>query len=261
MIDYKKYNLVFEDDFNEPQLNENNWLPFYLPQWSSRKASAPNYIIENSNLILQITKEQQPWCPEFNGAVKCSSVQTGMYAGKLGSTIGQHGVFNKNCVVREEQTAQHTYLPKYGLVEIKAKGINTVSNVVSLWMIGYEDEPQRSAEICVFEIKGWNVQQKKAVIGYGIHQFADPKLKEAFFEETVEIDVMDYHIYAAEWMPGKTVFYIDGQKIEELPQAPDYPMQLMLGIYEVPEGEKDNSDYPKEFVIDWVRGYAPSEVN
>lgn len=256
MIDYTKYHLIFEDDFNEPALNVGNWLPFYLPQWSSRAASAPNYKIENSNLILQITKEQQPWCPEFNGAVKCSSVQTGVFAGKLGTSIGQHGVFNKNCVVREEQTAQHTFLPKYGLVEIKAKGIHTLSNVVSLWMIGYEDEPQRSAEICVFEIKGWNVQPEKAVIGYGIHQFADPNMKEAFFEEAFEMNVMEYHVYAAEWMPGKTVFYIDGQKIKELDQAPDYPMQLMLGIYEVPEGAMDNRDYPKEFVIDWVKGYS-----
>ena len=255
-MDYTKYHLIFEDDFNELQLNQNNWLPFYLPQWSSRKASAPNYKIENSKLVLQITKEQQPWCPEFNGAVKCSSVQTGVFAGELGSTIGQHGVVNKNCVVREEQIAQHTFLSKYGLVEIKAKGINAASNIVSLWMIGYEDEPERSGEICVFEIKGWNVQKNNALIGYGIHQFADPNLNEQFFEEPFDIDVMDYHVYAAEWMPGKTVFYIDGQKIKELNQAPDYPMQLMPGIYEVPEGEMDNGNYLKEFVIDWVRGYS-----
>jgi Glycosyl hydrolases family 16 len=256
MIDYSKYQLQFEDDFDAPILNEKNWLPFYLPQWSSRKASAPNYKIENSNLVLQISEEQQPWCPEFNGVVKCSSVQTGVFAGPLGSKIGQHGVFNKNCVVREEQEAQHTFLPHFGLVEIKAKGINTASNVVSLWMIGYEDEPHRSAEICVFEIKGWNVSKDKAVIGYGIHQFADPELQEAFFEESFAIDVMDFHFYAAEWMPGKTIFYIDGKKIKELPQAPDYPLQLMLGIYEVPEGATDKSAYPKEFVIDWLKGYA-----
>ncbi len=260
MIDYNNYRLVFEDDFNELKLNEANWLPFYLPQWSSRAASKPNYIIENSHLILQITKAQQPWCPEFNGVVKCSSIQTGVFAGPLGSTIGQHGVFNKNCVVREEQETQHTFLPRYGLIEIKAKGINSSSNVVSLWMIGYEDEPQRSGELCVFEIKGWNVKEKAAVIGYGIHQFADPKLNEAFFEEVFELDVMDFHVYAVEWMPGKSIFYIDGQKIKELPQAPDYPMQLMLGIYEVPEGKADDSNYPKEFVIDWVRGYQHNSI-
>ncbi|MBS4064377.1 MAG: glycoside hydrolase family 16 protein [Chitinophagaceae bacterium] len=256
MTNNSTYRIVFEDDFNTPLLNLSNWLPFYLPQWSSRQASAPVYKIENSQLVLQITKEQQPWCPEFNGSVKCSSLQTGVFAGPLGSKLGQHGVFNKNCVVREEQIQQHTFLPQYGFIEIKAKGINTGSNVVSLWMIGYEDEPHRSAEICVFEIKGWNVQQESSVIGYGIHRFNDPKMEEAFFEDRFELNVMDFHVYAVEWQPGTTSFYIDGQKIKELPQAPDYPMQLMLGIYEVPEGEPDNSSYPKEFVIDWVRGYS-----
>jgi hypothetical protein len=35
-------------------------------------------------------------------------------------------------------------------------------------------------------------------------------------------------------------------------------MQLMLGIYEIPTGEKDETDkiYPKEFAIDYVRGYS-----
>ena len=108
----------------------------------------------------------------------------------------------------------------------------------------------------MFEIKGWKVRKNKAVIGYGIHQFGDPKLKEAFFEELFPIDVMDYHVYAVEWMPGETNFYIDGKKIKKINQAPDYPMQLMLGIYEVPKVEIDNSDYPKEFVVDWVKGYS-----
>ena len=41
-------------------------------------------------------------------------------------------------------------------------------------------------------------------------------------------------------------------------QAPDYPLQLMLGIYEFP-GETDSGrpagEYPKAFVVDYVRGY------
>ena len=42
-------------------------------------------------------------------------------------------------------------------------------------------------------------------------------------------------------------------------QSPDYPMQLMLNVYEFPprEGKATTGDeYPKEFVVDWVRGWS-----
>ena len=42
------------DDFLENTLNENYWIPTYLPQWSSRKKAFPSYKIENSILTLYI---------------------------------------------------------------------------------------------------------------------------------------------------------------------------------------------------------------
>jgi Glycosyl hydrolases family 16 len=254
----ENYVLVFDNDFEELTLNTQNWIPYYLPQWSSREKSKPNYKIKNGQLFLQITDNQQPWCPEFNGEVKCSSIQTGVFAGELGSKIGQHEFFNPTCVVREEQKKEHTFLPKYGYIEIRAKALATKSNVVSLWMIGYEDQPERSAELCVFEVKGWNVKENKAKIGFGIHKFNDPKLKEEFYEEDFELDATKFHVYAAEWADDKVDFFIDNQLIKTIHQSPDYPMQLMLGIYEVPVNQKDKLDlkYPKDFIIDYVRGYS-----
>ena len=248
--------LEFNDDFEKNTIDTDNWLPFYLPQWSSKEISRPQYEINNSNLVLQITEEQKPWCPEFNGEIKCSSIQTGVFSGEVGSAIGQHK-FNPNCVVREKQNVAKTYLPQYGFFEIRAKSLDTQSNVVALWMIGFEDSPEKSAEICIFEVKGCNVMKNKAKIGYGIHKFNDPKLKEDFYEDVFDIDVTQFHIYAAEWTPEKVNFYIDNQKIREIRQSPDYPMQFMLGIYEIPTEIEDEKDkiYPKNFVIDYVRGY------
>jgi hypothetical protein len=248
--------LEFNDEFEKEAIDTENWIPFYLPQWSSKEMSKPNYKIKNGNLVLQITQEQKPWCPEFNDDIKCSSIQTGVFSGEVGSTIGQHKV-NPKCVVREKQTADKTYLPQYGFFEIRAKSLDTNSNVVALWMIGYEDSPEKSAEICVFEIKGSNVLERSAKIGYGIHQFQDPKIKEAFYEDDFDIDVTQFHIYSAEWTPEKVVFYIDNQEIRTIKQSPNYPMQFMLGIYEVPTETKSEKDkiYPKKFEIDYVRGY------
>lgn len=254
----ENYNLEFSDDFEKDSINLQNWIPYYLPQWSSKEKSKPNFKISEENLILQITKDQKPWCPEFNNDVKCSSIQTGIFSGPLGSNIGQHKFFNPSkCVVREEQTNQQNYLPQYGYFEIRAKALNSASNVVSLWMIGYEDQPERSSELCIFEVKGASVSKKQATIGYGIHKFNDPLLIEEFYEDTFAIDVTNFHIYAAEWLPNKIIFYIDNQKIKEINQSPNYPMQFMLGIYELPseKGSEEDSMYPKKFIIDYVRGY------
>lgn len=256
-VDRKGYIIEFNDEFDGSEIDENKWITYYLPQWSSRENSKPKYHFADGNLVLKITEDQKPWCPEFNGEVKCSSIQTGVYAGALGTSKGQHK-FNPECVVREEQVNQRTYLPLYGYFEIRAKVPDTRSNVSALWMIGYEENPEESAEICIFEIKGTNIKKDSSVIGYGIHKFNDPKLEEAFYENRFDIDVTQFHIYAAEWTPEKVDFYIDNVLIHSIKQSPDYPMQFMLNIYEVPvDEEKEGKDliYPKEFAVDYVRGY------
>ena len=252
----ENYTLEFSEEFARTEIDTKKWIPYYLPHWSSREMSKPIYKIQEGNLILKITEEQKPWCPEFNGEIKCSSIQTGLQSGKVGSTIGQHKI-NPNCIVREEQKKEITYLQQYGYFEIRAKALYTKSNVVALWMIGFEDSPEKSAEICIFEVKGGNVKKNKAIIGYGIRKFKDDKLTDDFHEDDFKLDVTKFHIYAAEWTPEKVIFYIDNKKIRALNQSPKYPMQFMLGIYEIPSEERDAKDktYPKEFIVDYVRGY------
>lgn len=256
-IDMKNYKLIFNEEFSSAELNTNNWIPFYLPQWSSREMSKPNYEIKEGLLSLQIVENQNPWCPEFNGNVKCSSIQTGLFAGKLGSEIGQHKFFNPKCVVREEQKMEQKYVPQYGYFEMRAKFAATKSDVVALWMIGFEDTPEKSSELCIMEIKGWNIKKNKTKIGMGIHKFNDPKLMENFSENEYKIDVTEFHVYAAEWTKDKIVFLIDNVIVKEINQSPDYPMQFMLGIYEIPDKmiNKTEREYPKEFIVDYVKGY------
>ena len=202
------YTLIFDEDFNGNNLNLKHWIPYYLTQWSSREKSKPNFIINDDLRRFQITKNQKPWCLEFNGEVKCSSLQTGIYASVLGSDEGQHKFFNLNAVVREEQENIKKYVPKYGYFEMRAKFAATKADVVALWMIGYEDSPEKSGELCIMEIKGWNVKKNKANIGLGIHNFNDPKLVDDFSEAEYEIDVTQFHTYAAEWRKDNIVFLL-----------------------------------------------------
>lgn len=258
------YKLEFHDEFDGPMLDTAKWIPYYLPQWSSREQTRPNYAFEDGNLVLMITKDQQPWCPEFDGEVRCSSLQTGLFAGPVGSKIGQLR-FSESCVVREEQTNQRTYTPQYGYFEMRAKGLATGANHVALWMIGYEDEPEKSGEIAIFELVGSEAGSESSVVRYGIHPWGDAKLVDEYYVDTFAIDTTCYHIYAVEWTPTQVDFFIDNIKVRSVAQSPQYPMQFMLNIYEHPfEGAWTGvydpaAPYPKRFTIDYFRAYQPVE--
>jgi len=253
-----RYELEFEDTFSGDAVDERRWLPHYLPQWSGREQSAARYELRGGCLRLLIEAGQEPWCPELDGETRVSSLQTGVFAGPLGSGIGQHR-FNPAAVVREEQRNVRLYTPCYGLIEIRCQAIADPRSMVALWMIGYEEEPEQSAEICVCEIFGKNVGAASAGIGLGVHPFGDARIADEFSVETLPIDARDFHVYAAEWTAEGVAFFVDDRLVKSVAQSPSYPMQLMLGIYEfAPDGAPPEAidAYPKEFVVDFVRGYS-----
>ena len=165
-LDRTGYRLEFDDDFDGSSLDQARWLPHYLPQWSSRAASGARYEVVDGLLRLRIDSDQRPWCPEWDGALRVSSLQTGVFAGPLGSPIGQHR-FAPDVVVREEQEPVALYTPQYGLIECRARAVADPANMVALWMIGYEDRPERSAEICIFEIFGRDVARRDCARRHG----------------------------------------------------------------------------------------------
>jgi Glycosyl hydrolases family 16 len=249
------FELEFEDTFDGAELARDRWLPSYLPHWSNRTRAAARYELRNGLLRLRIDAGQEPWCPEFDGAVRVSSLQTGEYAGPVGSAIGQHR-FNAAAVVREAQQELRLYTPQYGRIEVRARFGDDPYTMAALWLIGYEDEPECSAEICVCEIFGRDVDVDRAVVGVGVHPFGDPRIVDDFSNVSVPIDAREFHVYAAEWTPTEVAFFVDGDGVKKVQQSPEYPMQLMLSLYEFPpEGGADAGGYPKEWIVDYVRGY------
>jgi Glycosyl hydrolases family 16 len=240
----------FEDTFEADTLDRTRWVPYYLPQWSSRERSAARYEVGGGALRLLIEEDQPPWCPELDGDIRVSSLQTGVFAGPLGSRIGQHR-FHEEAVVAEEQEDLRLYTPQYGRIELRARAIADPRNMVALWMIGYEDEPERSAEICICEIFGRDVGPEQARVGMGVRPFGDPRITNDFAAEPVAIDATEFHTYTADWTPERVSFLVDGRPVRTVDQSPSYPMQLMLNIYEFEPG----GTYPKEFVVDYVRGW------
>jgi hypothetical protein len=257
-VSEQRYELEFEDAFDGDALDGRWWVPHYLPQWSSRDRSAARYEVGGGRLRLLVEADQQHWCPELDGEVRVSSLQTGVFAGPVGSAVGQHR-FAPEAVVREAQENVRLYTPRYGRIEMRARVTDDPRCMTALWMIGYEDEPDLSAEICVCEIFGRDVAPDRAAVGMGVHPFGDPLIADEFAAETVAIDAREFHVYAAEWTSEYVAFSVDGEHVKMVGQSPSYPMQLMLGLYEFPnDADRDETrarPYPKEFVVDYVRGY------
>ena len=114
----------------------------------------------------------------------------------------------------------------------------------ALWLIGYEDEPERSAEICVCEIFGRDVGAETTVVGLGLHPFGDPAIVDDFSRLDLPLDAREPHVYAAEWTPDGVAFLVDGEAVKTVDQSPGYPMQLMLNIYEFPPAGTDGPPRP-----------------
>jgi Glycosyl hydrolases family 16 len=250
------YALEREDDFAGPALDRTLWFPHHLPQWSSRAESAARYRLEGGVLRLVIEDDQPPWCPEFDGGTRVSSLQTGVLAGPVGSRVGQHR-FTPDAVVREAQDDARLFTPRYGLFEIRARVPADPSSMAALWMIGIEDEPERSGEICVFEIFGRDVRPGVAAVGMGVHPFGDPRLTDEWARHPVAVDATDFHVYAVEWTPDHVAFFVDDDLVTVVGQSPAYPMQFMLGVYAFPgpDGALPPPSSPREFVVDWFRAY------
>ena len=74
------------------------------------------------------------------------------------------------------------------------------------------------------------------------------------------MDATAFNIYATEWRPDRVDFYINNRKVKSIPESPDYPMQLMLNIYETPVNaplKEADSTYPKLFEVDYIRVFQP----
>jgi hypothetical protein len=253
----------FADDYDAPELDTEVWVPHYLPQWSSRAQSAATCAVTGSELRLTIPPEQGLWCAgDHEPPLRVSGVQSGVFSGPVGSTVGQQP-FRDGQVVREEQATQWGWTPHHGLLEVRARMDLSPRSMASIWMVGLEDEPNRCGEICVFEVfgdaLGTGSDGPTAAVGMGVHPFRDPALTDEFSADPLAIDVAELHVYAAEWRPGRVDFLVDGDHVKTVHQAPDYPMQMMIAVFDFPaKAASAPPDHVPELAVDYVRARSPA---
>ena len=223
-----------DERFDGDALDTDVWFPYYLPHWGSRSGSEATWAVDDEGLHLRIPADQPTWNPDLHAEpLRVSCLQSGSFAGPAGSGIGQQP-FRDGLVVREEQPTFWGYTPRYGHLEVTMRGVVTRRSMVAFWLSGIEDLPERSGEICVAEIFGDAIHDGVTEVGMGVKAFRDPALRQQFATEPLAIDVADLHTYGVDWAPGSLAFSVDGRTVRRLDQSPDYPVQLMLGVFDFP---------------------------
>src|ERR671925_1084029 len=186
----------FVDDFHRPELDRNVWVPHSLPMWSSRAESAATYTVAESELRLTIPPAQGLWCPGDHDPMRVSGIQSGVFSGEVGSTVGQQP-FRDGAVVREYQPAHWGWTPEYGLLEVRARMDLSPRSMAAVWMVGLEDEPTRSGEICIFEVFGDTLEGEAGGsspgVGRGVPPFRDPAVTNSVDTSRPAIDVAEPH--------------------------------------------------------------------
>jgi hypothetical protein len=246
-----------DERFDGERLDPGVWFPYYLPHWSSRAGSAATHRVGDGGLHLSIPVDQPLWCPDrHREPLRVSCVQTGSFAGPLGSTVGQQP-FADGLTVREEQPTLWGYTPLYGHLEVRMRAVLPTRSMFAFWLAGIEDRPERAGEICVVEVFGDSVGAGRAEVGTGIKKIGDPRLEQEFSADPLPIDVAAFHTYAVDWRPDSLVFAVDGTVVRRSAQSPDYPVQLMIGLFDFPAKADPGEDVPPvpELVVDAVRGH------
>lgn len=258
-VDKPGYRLIFQDEFDGETLDDSRWVPQYLSSWAQKPELAePTYIMENGLMRLQIFAETQPWCPEYDGETVVSGFTTG-------DRNALHN-WNGTNAVRNPVEMQATHLNQYGYYEIRAKGQSGSARHAAWWLLGFEDVPDESAEIDIFEILGNNSHK----VPVNFHAWNDPDAPDGggFSYTNRQMDFHEeFHIYGFNWIegggqgeaPDKMEFYVDGVKTGERNVNIDYPVLQLFSLYEKRAGGWTGiwlpKPYPNTFDIDYVRVY------
>jgi beta-glucanase (GH16 family) len=255
-LDRSAYQVAFTDDFTDARLDPGRWVARYLPQWTTPDRSAARYELRDGGLRLRIDADQPAWRPE-DGELRVSNLQTATFSGPLGSGRGTHR-HQRDLTVRTPQPTWRSFTPTSGLVEARLRASTDPTVMLAIWLVGTEeDNPDDAGEICLAELYGHSVGPRGSTVRTGIKAHHDPRRRDDMADVPLDLDATTWHAYSAVWDAEATTIYVDDQPVRVVEQGFDYPMQLMLDLFEFPATDRrDPSAYPKVGDVAGVRGYT-----
>lgn len=239
-----------DDDFSTG-LSATWWVPHYLPHWTTPDRSEARYRIADDGVELRIEADQLDWRPE-DAPLRVSNLQTGTYSGPVGSSLGTHR-HRDDLPVRTETPQRLLFAPSSGRVDVTVSASRDESCMLAAWLVGTEHvSADDSGEICLFEIDA-DAIGPSSVARCGIKSHHDPRMHTDMAEVTIPLDASRPHTWTAIWDAEETVIGCDGAVVRRIPQAPAYPMLLMIDLFEIGE---PGGRYPKAATVHGVRGWT-----
>lgn len=244
-----------EDDFDggpRPDL----WVDHYLPHWTTPDRSAASYESTSEGLRLRIDADQLDWRPE-DAPMRVSNLQTATFSGPVSSQRGTHRHREDGLIVRTATPTRLLWTPSAGRVDVTVSATRDPGCMLAAWLIGTEHEDRAaSGEICLFEIDaagiGADAIGVTTTARVGLMAHSDPRLTSDMAEICLPFDATRPHTWTAIWGNGETLIGYDGLLLRHILQAPDYPLQLMVDLFEI--GEPVGS-YPKSASVHHFRGW------
>lgn len=186
-LSYEGYHLEWEDLFESDSLNRDDWnVEQHEPGWVNNERQAyvdspQNIYIENGNLVLK-------------------PVEIRNEDGSKSYTSGRVNTQNK-----------HDF--KYGLFEARAKVPRGKGFLPAFWMMPTNEnlygQWPRCGEIDIMEVLGNRTDTSYGTIHYGNpHSESQGK----YTPDTGDF-ADEYHVFTAEWEPGRIRWYVDGKLI------------------------------------------------
>lgn len=244
-----------EDDFAGPSLRTDLWIEHYLPHWTTPDRSVARYDLGPDGLRLRIDVDQQDWREE-DAPLRVSNLQTATYSGPLGSTRGTHRHRPDGLVVRTSTPTRLLWAPRAGRVDVTLTASADPGCVLAAWLVGTEHLSGRdSGEICLLEIDGDAVGARSCRVRTGVKAHHDDRLRTDMAEVDVPIAGDQPHTWTAIWGRGGTLIGCDGVVLRRHDQAPDYPMVLMIDLFEVGPRSAAGA-YPKSARLHRVVGWS-----
>lgn len=240
----------FADDFADG-VDPARWLDHYLPHWTVPERSVARYATVADGLELRIERDQLDWRPE-DAPLRVSNLQTGDFSGPRGSRRGTHRHRSDGLVVRTPVLERLLFAPSAGRIDVTVAASTDPGCMLAAWLVGTEHRDERDAgEICLFEIDADAVgATSRAHAGIKAHH--DPRLHDDMTEVELPFDAGLPHTWTVIWGEGETVIGCEGEVLRRLSQAPDYPLILLIDLFEIgpPSGE-----YPKTALVSAVRAW------
>lgn len=143
-LEKEGYRLIFHDEFEGKEIDRTKWIPEYLPSWpKDRTVCTPTYEMKDGVVRLTIDRDSKN---EFDKGMYISGFMSA-------SRTGMHHYDPKRKALHSIKT-EATQINQYGYYEMRAKMQAGGGVHCAWWLIGFEDDPNQSCEIDIFEILG-----------------------------------------------------------------------------------------------------------